>query len=240
MNKHLSYLIKISNIDKEIDNFGPRVNEINKELNVVLDKKSSLEQKLLELEDEIKDAKLKVQKNELHLQELNDKIQDLSKKSGQIKTEKELKALNLEEEIAKEQITFANEEIERHNKIIKSKIDDNDEIKTKIAELDAEAKEISNNAASRLADLEQQKQKVYESRNILIAEMDQKIISFYEKIRRWAGNNTVVEVKKQACGGCFIRLNDKVYSEVIKSDDIVSCPHCGRILYIKPQEDKQD
>jgi len=235
MNKHLSQLIEISNIDKEIDGFGPRINEINRELNVVLEKKSSLNQQLLELEDDIKDAKLKVQKNEHHLRELNDKIQDLAKKGAQIKTEKEMKALNLEEEIAKEQISFANEEIERHNKIIQAKIDQSSEIKTKIAELESEAKTIEEGVANKLNSIEQEKQKVYEGKNELVSKMDQKIISFYEKIRRWAGNSTVVEVKKQACCGCFIKLNDKVYSEVIRSDDIVSCPHCGRILYIKPE-----
>ncbi len=238
MNKHLSHLIEIASIDKGIDSFEPRVNEINKELNIVLDKKSSLEQKTFEIEDDVKDAKLKVQKNELHLKELSDKIEDLGKKSSQIKTEKEMKALNLEEEIAKEQITFANEEIERHNKIIAAKLDEEQELKNQIAELEAEAKSIQESVASKLEAIEQEKQKVYESKNALISQMDQKIISFYEKIRRWAGNTTVVEVRKQACGGCFIKLNDKVYSEVIRSDDIISCPHCGRILYIKVEENK--
>jgi predicted nucleic acid-binding Zn-ribbon protein len=30
-----------------------------------------------------------------------------------------------------------------------------------------------------------------------------------------------------------MRLNDKTYASVIKSEDIVTCPHCGRILYIE-------
>jgi len=64
----------------------------------------------------------------------------------------------------------------------------------------------------------------------------QKILSFYQKIRRWAGNSAVVPVKQQACYGCFMKINDKVYAEVIKSDEIVMCPSCGRILYM-PDED---
>ena len=61
--------------------------------------------------------------------------------------------------------------------------------------------------------------------------MSQKILTFYQKIRKWAENTTVVPVRKQACYGCFMRVNDKTYASVIKQDDIITCPHCGRILY---------
>ena len=67
----------------------------------------------------------------------------------------------------------------------------------------------------------------------MLTKMDQKIIGFYEKIRKWAKNSSVVQVKKQACGGCFIKINDKIYSNIMQSNDIVTCPHCGRILYIE-------
>lgn len=30
-----------------------------------------------------------------------------------------------------------------------------------------------------------------------------------------------------------MKLNDKTYAEVIKAEEIVTCPHCGRILYIE-------
>ena len=74
-------------------------------------------------------------------------------------------------------------------------------------------------------------QEIFLQKEALVGKMDQKIISFYEKIRKWAKNTSVVPVTRQACGGCFIRLNDKIYSNVIRSDDITTCPHCGRILY---------
>jgi predicted nucleic acid-binding Zn-ribbon protein len=68
--------------------------------------------------------------------------------------------------------------------------------------------------------------------------MSQKILTFYQKIRKWAQNSTVVPVKKQACYGCFMRINDKTYASVLKQDDIVTCPHCGRILYKEIEDAK--
>jgi len=46
---------------------------------------------------------------------------ELEKKSAQVKTEKELKAIQLEEDIAKEQINFANEEIARLENLCETK-----------------------------------------------------------------------------------------------------------------------
>jgi predicted nucleic acid-binding Zn-ribbon protein len=67
--------------------------------------------------------------------------------------------------------------------------------------------------------------------------MNQKGLSFYQKIRRWAKNTTAVAVRNQACMGCYMAINDKTYSEVIKGEEIVTCPHCGRLLYLEPQDD---
>ena len=80
-----------------------------------------------------------------------------------------------------------------------------------------------------------ERKEVYAKKDKLIATMNQKILAFYEKIRKWAHNTAVVPVKKQACYGCFMQINDKTFSAVIKGEDIVTCPHCGRILYKQEQ-----
>lgn len=61
------------------------------------------------------------------------------------------------------------------------------------------------------------------------------MLSFYEKIKNWAKNTAVVPVKKQACYGCFMRIDDTTYNKILKDDEINTCPHCGRIVY-KEQE----
>ncbi len=66
--------------------------------------------------------------------------------------------------------------------------------------------------------------------------MNSKIYAFYEKIKRWAGVTAVVPVKRQACSGCNMKISDKIYSEVLKAEEIITCPHCGRVLYIEEEE----
>jgi len=238
MNKHLEQLVNLAKTDKEIDNFGPKVEVIESKLRASAAKEKDVTDKITAFEDEIKDCKLKKAKNELHLAELADKLTELSKKGAIVKTDKEIKALQLEEEISKEQCEFANEEIDRLDNIIEAKKLDKEELNLSLEEIQKQSQEIRTSIELEMVGIEKQRAKVYGEKQKLVSEMSQKILTFYEKIRKWAANTTVVPVKKQACYGCFMRINDKTYAEVIKQDDIVTCPHCGRILYKETEEEQ--
>ena len=236
MNKYLEQVVNLSKIDKEIDAFGPKVEEIEKQLKSAMEKEESVNKKIENLKEEIMDCKLKKSKNELHLAELADKLSELSKKSSLVKTDKEIKALQLEEEISKEQCEFANEEIERLDNIIEAKNLDEIEEKSKLDEINKETNEIRVTVGANMKEIEKQREKICKQKEELVANMSQKILTFYQKIKKWALNTTVVPVKKQACYGCFMRINDKTYATVVKQEDIVTCPHCGRILYKEEEE----
>ncbi len=236
MNKHLEQLIELSLIDKEIDAFEPQIDEANLQYDALLATHKALLQEISNLSDEIKEEQIKKQKNELHLAELSTKIDENAKKSNDIKTEREMKALQLEEEIAKEQINFANEEIGRLEKLIDHK-------KTKIGDLQTRANDIDEKLIGVKAEVDVKLSHIHEARTLIFAKketlvgaMNQKGLSFYQKIRRWAKNTTAVPVRNQACMGCYMALSDKVYAEVIRGEEITMCPHCGRLLYLEPSE----
>jgi len=239
MNKYLEQLIELSKLDKEIDDFGPRITKVEKMLKLSLDKERDLKLQAESFQADIADAKLKKAKNEAHLAELSAKLKDLTKKSALVKTAKEIKALQLEEEISKEQCDFANDEINRLDKIIDLKQTNISGLQEKIAEAVKEAEEIKASIDSQIQAIEEERRNIYQSKDELVSQMSQKILTFYQKIRKWAQNSTVVPVKKQACYGCFMRMNDKTYASVLKQDDIVTCPHCGRILYKEIEEEVQ-
>ena len=238
MNKHLEQLIDLSLIDKEIDAFEPQIEEANLQYDALLATKSSLVNEIATLSDEIKDEQIKKQKNELHLAELSAKLEDNSKKSAEIKTEREMKSLQLEEEIAKEQVNFANEEIDRLEKLIAHKQTKIDDLSTKEAEVEGKLSGVKADVDVKLAKIDEDRKVIFAKKEILVAAMNQKGLSFYQKIRRWAKNSTAVPVRNQACMGCYMALSDKVYTEVIKGEEITTCPHCGRLLYLEPNTEE--
>jgi len=238
MNKHLEELIELSKIDQSIDAFEPKVKQAKTKLEQIENQESDVAKEIESLQEDIKDAELKKAKNDLHIKELTAKLDANKKKSAEAKTEKEIKALQLEEEIAREQLDFANEEIERLDKLVDTRKAEIEEKHSQLEELKQMSAQIREDVEKELIEIEKQKQELFEKKQQLVSKMSQKILAFYDKIRRWAKNSAVVLVRKQACMGCYMKINDKTYAEVIKGEEITTCPHCGRILYLEPQQEE--
>lgn len=240
MNKYLEDLVKLSKFDTQISAYEPQIAQEKEKLatfiEVAEDIKSSIDSRYVEIDD----VKSKSSKNNIHLAELKAKLNEIAKKNSLVQTEKELKALQLEEEIAKEQITFANEEINRLDEISVAKEAELKELQAKLLLEEEDIKELQVSVDSAIEVINKSKNEVYESRGILLEKFDTKILTFYGKIRRWAKDTAVVPVRKQACYGCFMKISDKAYAEIIKSDEIYNCPHCGRILYKEKEEESQE
>lgn len=231
MNKYLQDLIKLSKFDTSISMFEPKIENEKAKLATFVETAESIKKSINDIYLEIDDIKSKRTKNNIHLAELKTKLEDIAKKNSDIQTEKELKALQLEEEIAKEQISFANDEIERLDNLATAKEEELKELQAKLAEEEESIKEIQVAVDNTIEEINKERNAIYQERSELLEKFDGKVLTFYEKIKRWAKDSAVVPVKKQACYGCYMKINDKTYAEVIKSDEIINCPHCGRILY---------
>jgi len=234
LNKHLNELIALAKNDQAIDSYTPQLEAADKKVARVQKKIDVAQGELEQLTAAITDNEEKVKGFEEQLTLLNEQLTTNAKKLKEITTEKEMKALSLEEDIAKEKMTFANEEIERLQGINETKTALLDEASEKVNTLTVDFDAINKEVSSERTKIEKSKGELFVKREELSRNLEQKVLSFYEKIRIWAGNTAVVPVKKQACYGCYMKLNDKTYSEVIKADEICNCPHCGRILYIEP------
>ncbi|HEX5330496.1 hypothetical protein, partial [Sulfuricurvum sp.] len=186
MNKHLEQLIELSHVDKEIDAFEPQIEEANLQYEALLATKNGIMNEVNTLKQEIKDEQIKKQKNELHLAELSAKLEENGRKSSEVKTEREMKSLQLEEEIAKEQVSFANEEIERLEKLIDHKQGKINELEAKATEIEGSISTVKADVDVKLARIDEERKEVFARKETLVGAMNQKGLSFYQKIRRWA------------------------------------------------------
>ncbi len=53
----------------------------------------------------------------------------------------------------------------------------------------------------------------------------------YDRIRRHVGDLAIVPVDHGTCAGCHMRLPPQTIHDVRRSDQIVTCAFCGRMLY---------
>ena len=234
MNTHLKELIELAKNDQAIDSYTPALELADKKVDRIETKIKTAQGEFDALNDAIVGNEAKVKTFEEQLTLLHAQLTLNTKKVKSITTEKEMKALSMEEELAKEKMTFANEEINRLQNINATKKSLLAEVSEKLEKLKAESVVIHELVSTEKAEIEKSKGELFVKREALSRNLEQKVLAFYEKIRIWAGNTAVVPVKKQACFGCYMKLNDKTYSDVIKGDEICNCPHCGRIMYIEP------
>ncbi len=59
--------------------------------------------------------------------------------------------------------------------------------------------------------------------------LDKKILMEYDRIKKHYGERVVVQVIRDFCGGCYVKLPSEIVSRCQR--EILTCPHCGRFLY---------
>lgn len=240
MNTHLNELVVLSALDKSIDDFNPLIEAAEKKLARKVTKRDKISEKIEAINTQIKDATTKIASYEEQIKVQNEQMTQGLSKMDAVKNEKELQALQVEEELAKERVVFANEEIERQNGVLEVLEKELELANKEFEKIDAETAKVSLDVSGKLTSIEKDKAKLFAERERKTIAIDQKVLAFYEKIRVWARNTAVVPVKKQACFGCYMKLNDSAYAELIKDETIKTCPNCGRIIHLVLQKEESE
>lgn len=231
MNENLRQLVEISAIDKQIDEYNPQIQKINAKLFAKKDEIDKLDKQIDDFEDAIVKITNLISDTNRQIAEHNERIKKITSRSASLKKEKEISAVQSEEILTKEQLESLNEDIMRNETLIATKQSDLKTLKEQKQNLQTQLKEIQKEVELSLKEIENNKADLYKAKDEILTNINQKVLSFYEKIRKWAKNTAVVPMRKQACYGCFMHINDKVFASVLRSDEITTCPHCGRILY---------
>jgi len=63
----------------------------------------------------------------------------------------------------------------------------------------------------------------------LTKKVDPRLLAQYERIMKRYGGRVVVQVIREFCGGCYIKLPSEL--SVRCRNELVACPNCGRFLY---------
>jgi len=232
LNSNLEWLIELSKLNQQIDEIGPQIKAHERKLEK---KASQIEDIKLEFErtkQTIADTQISVKTNNTHLKELNKKLKEITKKTNKLKTQKEVNAVQIEEDIARQSISFTNDEIERLQNIVQLKKTQNKERQEKIKEEKKLHDDMTKVVKLEIKELNAKIDEINKVKSTLSQKVDAKLLSFYESIENWAKETAVVKVKNKACYGCFMKLDNKTYSMLKLEKEVVNCENCGRIIYL--------
>jgi len=233
MEEQLNLLIRLQDIDGAI---RARKEEKKKlpEMLAELERKSEANKAEL---DTVREALETAQKGkrdrDRDLEEGGQKVEKLKSRTPDIKTNKEYTALLKEIET-----------VEQENKTVE------DDILKLMEKIDAAAGEIKNAesrsteeaaaiAAERkqleenMAKLEAELATAERERNELAALVEAPLLAKYQKRYASLSGRVVVEARNESCAGCFMSIPPQLFVNVKKNTDIITCPHCSRILFYK-------
>ena len=64
-----------------------------------------------------------------------------------------------------------------------------------------------------------------------LKKVEESLLTFYENTRNAYSNKlAVVQVERNACGGCFSSIPPQTRLELVMRQKIIYCEHCGRVL----------
>lgn len=69
-----------------------------------------------------------------------------------------------------------------------------------------------------------------EARQHIVADVESHLYVRYQQLRSIRDRQAVVFVQEGACGGCHLKVQPQLVSEVRQQDKLITCPHCQRIL----------
>jgi hypothetical protein len=62
------------------------------------------------------------------------------------------------------------------------------------------------------------------------------LLAQYERVKKRNNGVGVISVWKAVCSGCHMNIPPQLYNELQRSNDLLSCPNCNRIMYFQNQE----
>jgi predicted nucleic acid-binding Zn-ribbon protein len=71
-------------------------------------------------------------------------------------------------------------------------------------------------------------------RQQIVDNLDTQLYALYQKIAPQRHGQAVVYIQDGTCGGCYLKVQPQLISEIRRQDKILACPHCQRLLLWPP------
>lgn len=234
MKKQLELLAKVQQIDSNVRKtellkikFEEDTKKLEEEVKVDEQRHNTELLQLEKLEKEYKDKE-----NAIKLYQ--GKIVKTEEKMLAIKTNKEYQASLLEIDNVKKMIEEKEDEmisvmdgIEEIKKELKSSEDELNRVKARFEEKKREVKE---DLKESLDNIEKEK----ETRETYVSEIDKNLFDRYKQVKNLRNGVAVAFAEAEHCLSCNMKIPPQLYNEAVRAEKIVSCPHCNRILVLKP------
>jgi hypothetical protein len=229
--EQLELLWELQEIDLDLKHIKEERERYPKEIKKLDEKKNIEKEKMQKEKERIELLEKERRQKEGHLNLEQEKIKRAEGRMFEVKTNKEYQALLNEEDALKEASSREEEEIlkilDEIDELKKSLSKREKEVAVVIEKVEAEKKIIQ----EKMVQDDEIWKKRMERREVLTKQLESKLYKLYNTLKEKRQGVGVVSVKHETCQGCFVNVPPQMFIEVQKSNALIRCPNCNRILY---------
>lgn len=240
MPTHIERLTALQRIDQGIREKKRGVEESARQLRTQEDAVQQREAEIGELRGRLAEAKDRQVTLERDLAEIEDKMKDRRMRLQRIRNEKELQATQREIDVMKERTSQLEEEelqvLEEVEVLTAKTVAGEENLRGSQQALAEEraALALRESALSEEVDRESQR------RRELATSLDAGLFRRYELIFTRRQGTAVVAVRGGICQGCHMNVPPQLYNQILKGEDVFDCPSCHRLLFAEQETSDVD
>lgn len=169
------------------------------------------------LEQEIEDLESKINKS-------NIKLANIKSNKEYTAGLKEISDLEAGKSLLEDKVIELMEEIEAREASFVASTKEKERLEEKV-------KEDSYDILKELKALDKDLESLERERAQFSQSIDEDLLSMYDSLRRHKGGLAISSVIQGVCQTCHMGIPPQKFNDLIRGDELMSCPHCKRIIY---------
>ncbi|MCA1961834.1 MAG: C4-type zinc ribbon domain-containing protein [Desulfomonile sp.] len=234
MKDQLQYLTRLQEIDEQIDSHERDLARLPQEVQEIARNLVTLRREISEHKERLAEIEKDLRAKERDLETEQDKIKRSERRLLGIKNQKEYNALSRQVKLGKkvageieDAVLAFMTEMESIRKTLEKKEKDYAAYEQGLHEKKAEEEKVTKAAQAALEALGAERAAVAEF-------VDRDYIKKYQTVRKVLGK-ALAEINNGSCSECNMAVPPQLNIRILKQEEIISCPNCQRILYVKPE-----
>lgn len=240
MKDEIQNLMNLQAIDLDVQQIDLKMAKGHDELEAQRAKIEAGQSLIADYEEQLELSGKRRRELEALIDDEQERIKDRQTKLMNIQTNREYqsilkeiedtKAANKEREDELVLLLEQSEAIEKKIEALKTSNEETEELLT------AETQKLKKATAK----LETEKNKILRSREAKAKKVKEKNLKRYEKLRENRNGLAVAGVTNGVCRGCNMNIPPQMFNELLKEQEILSCPTCNRMMYHLPAAETED
>ncbi len=227
----LRALYDLQSIYSNIDRIKTLRGELPLEVQDLEDELVGLQTRISKYDTDIAELTERIAKRKVDIQNSTSLIAKYQEQINNVRNNREFDHLTKEIEYQTLEIEHGEKNIREFTVSIDVKQEEKQKALLHLEDMNANLQEKKAELEEIVSETRQEEEKLREDAKLLEKVIEDRLLQAFKRIRKNARNGlAVVEIQRDACGGCFNKIPPQRQLDIRLRKKIIVCEHCGRIL----------